>query len=192
MNKFLAVTLVAFTLTGCGVAPSVTSPQLAGSGFEAAGKRSDAATPRQGLFDRLVGMVSVPEHWEQPAVDFEFGTQGLIFSDAVRKQPFITLNGEKYGADGYDIVAAEDGKLYVGRLDEQGRQADGYLVLGTWEKPKDLKIGTFRQKVKITLPKHTFKVKRPLNPMSHITFTLDLKEPLKPATKAPQRITFKK
>ena len=181
MKKIVLATLAAITLAGCGVAPSPMASQTQASSFQAAGER-------QGLFTRLEGLVSVPEHWDQPAVTFEFGTKGLIFSDAIRKQPFITLNGKEYDADGYEIIAAEDGVLYVGRQDKK----DGYYVLGTWEKPATLKVGMFRQKVKITLPKHTFEVKRPLNPMSHITFKLDLKAPLKVAGKQPQRFLVKK
>lgn len=194
MNKSqsLSLALAALLLAGCGAAPSVTAPQSSATGLEAASRRKDPDAPKQGLFNKLVGLVSVHEHWEKPAVDFEFGTQGLIFSDAVRKQPFITLNGKPYDADGYNILAAEDGVLYVGRLDEKGQQRDGYYVLGQWEKPATVKIGMFRQKVDITLPKHTFKVKRPLNPMSHITFTLDLKEPLKLADKSPEPFYIKK
>jgi hypothetical protein len=193
MNKVLFATVAALTLAGCGTAPSLTAPQTNAASFEAAGKHSQPAAPRQGLFDRLVGMVSVPEHWDKPAVDFEFGTQGLIFSDAVRKQPFITLNGKDYDADGYNIIAAEDGVLYVGRRDAQGHELkDSFYVLGTWQKPSELKVGMFRQKVEIKLPEHTFKVNRPFNPMAHITFNLDLKQPLKVADKAPERWYIKK
>lgn len=192
MNKLLFATLAAITLAGCGVAPTTSMPQNRTAAFEAAGKKSAPASPRQGLFDRLVGLVSVPEHWEKPAVYFEFGTKGLIFSDAVRKQPYITLNGKDYDADGYNIVPAEDGVLYVGRLDDKGQKKDGYYVLGTWEKPATLKVGMFRERVKITLPPHTFKIKKPLNPMNDITFKLDLKQPLKVADRNPQPFYIKK
>ena len=181
MKKLLLATLAAATLAGCGAAPSPMAAQNGATAFEAAGER-------QGLFSRLEGLVSVPEHWDQPAVMFEFGTKGLVFSDAVRTTPVITLNGKAYDADGYNIVPAEDGVLYVARKNEK----DGYYVLGTWEKPATMKVGMFRQKVKITLAKHSFKVKRPLNPMSDITFKLDLKEPLKVAKKQPAPFLVKK
>lgn len=188
MKKLLPVAFAALILTGCGAAPSATMPAQSAAGFEAAGKRQSPA-PKQGLFDKLTGMVSLHEHWEKPYVDFEFATQGLIFSDAVRKQPYITLNGQDYDADGYTMIAGDDGVLYCGSLENKDKK---FYVLGTWEKPATMKVGMFRQKVAIKLVEHTFTVKRPLNPMSHITFKLDVKAPLKSVDKAPQRVYVNK
>ena len=109
-------------------------------------------------------------------------TKGLIMSDAVRKNPNFSVNG-KHFAGGWGVIAGADGKLYIeDHADNQVR----YYLLGSYEIPTDRAGIKFRQKcdIKFDMP-HTFKVKRPLNPMAHITFEIDLKSEPKRVTEKP-------
>lgn len=172
MKKLAIASLSVLMLTGCGTQASPLAASQAPGTLQA-----QSAERQRQVFDRLIGMVTV--HDETGEVMFEFATKGLIFSDAVRKDPYITVKG-KYLEAGY-VVPGKDGKLYMAVSRNSDKK--GYYVLGTWERPKTLARDAFRQKVDIRLDmKHTFKVKRPLNPMKHITFDLDLKEMPKVAT----------
>jgi hypothetical protein len=182
----LPLLLVAALLAGC----AHTSPLAVGAAASdpaAAAKKGPA--PVKQVFDRLIGLVS-PLQDAHGTLDFEFGTKGLLFSDAVRKQPTFTLNGADYQA-GWGVEAGKDGKLYIPKMDAHG-QRQGYLVLGSYSVPKDLKAVKFRQQVdmKIDVP-YTFTVKRPLNPMAHITFVIDLQQALPEAEHAPEPVYTK-
>jgi hypothetical protein len=130
--------------------------------------------PIKQIFNRLIGMISVYE--QSDTVGFEFGEKGLLFSDAVRKEPLFTLNGKDF--DGYGVIAGDDGKLYLPQEKAgYGTETGKYYVLGSWTKPADMDHIAFRQKceIKIDVP-YTYVVKKPLNPMAHITFVIDLKQ----------------
>ncbi|MDB5100185.1 MAG: hypothetical protein JWM80_4606 [Cyanobacteria bacterium RYN_339] len=170
-------------LAGCAhVSP--TAVGAAASDPTAAAKHGPA--PVKQVFDRLIGLVS-PMQDAHGTLDFEFGTKGLLFSDAVRKQPTFTVNGADYQG-GWGVEAGKDGKLYIPKMDGHGAK-QGYLVLGSYTIPKDLKNVQFRQQVdmKIDVP-YTFTVKRPLNPMAHITFVIDLQQALPEAAQAPEPV----
>jgi hypothetical protein len=176
-----AAALTLFLLAGCGAANAPLSAQSQAGAISAQAKKN-AERPTQ-VFDRLIGMLSV--HEESGQVMFEFGTKGLIFSDAVRKNPIFTVNGKDF-AGGWGVRAGEDGKLYI----ETGKDNEFYL-LGSYEIPTSKKI-EFRQKcdIKFDMP-HTFKVKRPLNPMAHITFEIDLKSEPKLVKNPPKSLTVR-
>jgi hypothetical protein len=172
-------------LAGCAhVAPTAT--QLAAAQAQADAKRGPA--PVKQIFDHLIGLVS-PMQDPHGTLDFEFGTKGLLFSDAVRKEPTFTVNGKAFEG-GWGVYAAKDGKLYVPRM--EGGAATGYYALGRWTIPTDLQHVKFRQPVDISLDvPFTYTVNRPLNPMSHITFVIDLKQALPLADKAPEPVYTK-
>ncbi|MFN3431237.1 MAG: hypothetical protein ACK46X_14945 [Candidatus Sericytochromatia bacterium] len=177
-----AAALTLFLLAGCGAANAPMSAQSQAGAISAQAKKS-AERPTQ-AFDRLIGMLSV--HEESGQVMFEFGTKGLVFSDAVRKNPIFTVNGKDL-AGGWGVRAGEDGKLYI----ETGTPDEFYL-LGTYEIPKDRKNIEFRQKCAIKFEmEHTFKVKRPFNPMAHITFEIDLKSAPKLVKTPPKSLSIR-
>lgn len=180
MFKFTtAAALTLLVLTGCGTAGAPISAQSQTGALAAQGKKSGATDRPVQLFDRLIGMLSI--HEESGQVLFEFGTKGLIASDAVRKNPNFSVNG-KHFAGGWGVLAGADGKLYI-EQPENGKTA--YYMLGSYEMPTDRAGIKFRQKCDIRFDMaHTFKVKRPFNPMAHITFEIDLKS-------EPQRVTEK-
>jgi hypothetical protein len=192
MLKPVLSAVAAFTLlAGCGAAPTATSA-LSASGDISAQKAKKAPTKvEQGLFDKLTGLVSLNDDQNNPGhkwLDFEFGTKGLIFSDAVRKQATFTVNGEPFEG-GWGVEAAADGKLYIPRHDTGAEGA--YYVLGTWERPADMKAIGFRQKVAIKFDMdHTFTLHKPFNPMGHIEFTIDLKKKPVLAKTAPTLVRF--
>jgi hypothetical protein len=177
-----AAALTLFVLAGCGTATSPMAAQSQQATIAAQAKKN-AERPTQ-AFDRLIGMLSV--HEESGQVMFEFGTKGLIFKDAVRKNPYFTVNGKDF-AGGWGVRAGADGKLYI--EDNDGGKTKFYL-LGTYEIPKDRANIKFRQAcdIKFDMP-HTFKVKRPLNPMAHITFEIDLKSEPKLVTEEPKSLS---
>ena len=181
MFKYMtAAALTLVVLTGCGTAGVPLAAQSQTSALEAQGKKKAATDRPVQLFDRLIGMLSI--HEESGQVLFEFGTKGLIMSDAVRKNPNFSVNG-KHFAGGWGVIAGADGKLYIeDHADNQVR----YYLLGSYEIPTDRAGIKFRQKcdIKFDMP-HTFKVKRPLNPMAHITFEIDLKSEPKRVTEKP-------
>lgn len=181
-----AAALTLFVLAGCGTATTPLAAQSQTAAIAAQGKKKAAPDRPVQLFDRLIGMLSV--HEESGQVMFEFGTKGLIFKDAVRKNPYFTVNGKPF-AGGWGVRAGADGKLYIEEPD--GAKYKFYL-LGTYEIPKDRAKIEFRQAcgIKFDMP-HTFKVKRPLNPMAHITFEIDLKSEPKLVTEEPKSLSIR-
>jgi hypothetical protein len=173
-------------LAGCAHVAPTASPLAAGTAGADAKKKGPE--PVKQVFDHLIGLVS-PLEDAHGTLDFEFGTKGLLFSDAVRKQPTFTVNGADFEG-GWGVFAGKDGKLYIPRH-ESGHE-NGYYVLGSYSIPKDLQHVQFRQPVdmKIDVP-YTYTVKRPLNPMAHITFVIDLKQALPQADKAPEPVWTK-
>lgn len=178
-----AAALTLFVLAGCGTTNLPMSAQSQQSAMQAQAKKK-AERPVQ-MFDRLIGMLSV--HEESGEVMFEFGTKGILFSDAVRKNPNFTVNGKAL-AGGWGVVPGADGKLYI--RDGSGSGKETYYLLGSYEIPANRAKIEFRQKCAIKFDmEHTFKVKRPLNPMSHITFDIDLKSEPKLVTEAPKPLS---
>jgi hypothetical protein len=186
MIKYMTTAAVAlFVLAGCGTA---SMPMAANSqaGAIAAQSKKGAATDRPvQVFDKLIGMLSPDEQSGQ--VLFEFGTKGLLFSDAVRKNPMFTVNGKDFEG-GWGVMAGEDGKLYI----EDGSSPPKHWLLGSYTIPTDRAHIKFRQPcdIKFDMP-HTFTVKRPLNPMAHITFVIDLKSEPKLVTEAPKPLNVR-
>jgi hypothetical protein len=181
-----AAALTLFVLAGCGTATTPLAAQSQNAAIAAQGKKKAAPDRPVQMFDRLIGMLSV--HEESGQVMFEFGTKGLIFKDAVRKNPTFTINGKDFLYQA-GVRPGTDGKLYL-EDDRDGKSK--FYLLGTYEIPKDRAKIEFRQACGIKFDmQHTFKVKRPLNPMAHITFEIDLKSEPKLVTEVPKSLSVR-
>lgn len=184
IKHMTAAALTLFVLAGCGTAGSPLAASSQAGAVSAQSKKGATNRPVQ-VFDHLIGMLSPDE--QSGSVMFEFGTKGLLFSDAVRKNPLFTVNGKDF-AGGWGVMAGADGKLYI----EDGSSPTKYWLLGSYTIPADRAHIKFRQAcdIQFDMP-HTFTVKKPLNPMAHITFVIDLKSEPKPVTEAPKPLNVR-